>query len=162
MKLLHLLSQRPDSTGSGFYVQAIIREAKKSGHDSFLVAGISGKVGADIGSIPAENCSFVRFEGLDLPFPIPGMSDVMPYKSKRFNELTDDELELYERCFAKTIAHAVSRFKPDLIHSNHLWLMTAITRDLFPDILLVTSCHGTDLRQFKNCVHLRPRITEIL
>ena len=29
LKILHLLSQRPDSTGSGIYVQAMIREANK-------------------------------------------------------------------------------------------------------------------------------------
>ncbi len=27
LKILHLLSQRPDSTGSGIYLQAMVREA---------------------------------------------------------------------------------------------------------------------------------------
>jgi hypothetical protein len=38
-KILHLLSQRPDSTGSGIYVQAMIREATACGDDNYLVAG---------------------------------------------------------------------------------------------------------------------------
>jgi len=40
LKILHLLSQRPDSTGSGIYVQAMIREAKACGYDNYLVAGV--------------------------------------------------------------------------------------------------------------------------
>ena len=39
LKILHLLSQRPDSTGSGIYVQAMIREASAYGYDNYLVAG---------------------------------------------------------------------------------------------------------------------------
>ena len=37
LKVLHLLSQRPDSTGSGIYVQAMMREANACGYDNFLV-----------------------------------------------------------------------------------------------------------------------------
>lgn len=40
LKILHLLSQRPDSTGSGIYAQAMIREASAYGYDNYLVAGI--------------------------------------------------------------------------------------------------------------------------
>lgn len=40
MRILHLLSQRPDATGSGIYVQAMLREARAKGHQNFLVAGI--------------------------------------------------------------------------------------------------------------------------
>ena len=29
MKILHLLSQRPEATGSGIYIQAMIREAAR-------------------------------------------------------------------------------------------------------------------------------------
>jgi hypothetical protein len=29
MKILHLLSQRPDSTGSGIYLQAMLREGDR-------------------------------------------------------------------------------------------------------------------------------------
>jgi hypothetical protein len=49
LKIFHLLSQRPDSTGSGIYVQAMIREASPCGYDNYLVAGVhsDGCVGPD-------------------------------------------------------------------------------------------------------------------
>jgi len=37
MKILHLLSQRPEATGSGIYLQAMIREAARRGHENFLL-----------------------------------------------------------------------------------------------------------------------------
>jgi len=41
MKILHLLSQRPDSTGSGIFIQAMIREATAAGYENYLVAGVA-------------------------------------------------------------------------------------------------------------------------
>jgi glycosyltransferase involved in cell wall biosynthesis len=165
MRILHLLSQRPDATGSGIYVQAMLREARAKGHHNFLVAGIDPEgcgLPADIGD---DACSFVEFNGADLPFPIVGMSDVMPYPSRRFKDLTPEELSRYHRCFEGRIQNAVDRFRPDILHSHHLWLMTALIRRLVPDLPLVTSCHGTDLRQFEKCPHLqewvRPAIRQL-
>ena len=40
LRILHLLSQRPDATGSGIYVQAMLREASNHGHTNFLLAGV--------------------------------------------------------------------------------------------------------------------------
>ena len=158
MKILYLLSQRPDSTGSGFYVQAIINEALKNGHSCYLVAGASQEEIIEI--LPSGNYSFVRFENAALPFPIPGMSDVMPYKSTRFIDMTEKEINDYKSHFKTVIHSAVNTFKPDVIHSNHLWIMSALTRAICPDIPMVTSCHGTDLRQNKNCDHLKQEVIE--
>ena len=40
MKILHLLSQRPEATGSGAALQAILLESERAGHENLLVAGI--------------------------------------------------------------------------------------------------------------------------
>ena len=83
MKILHLLSQRPDSTGSGIYIQAMIREGANQGFDNYLVAGLcaSGLHG-NIG-ISSDRSMFLNFHNADVSFQIPGMSDVMPYDSSR-------------------------------------------------------------------------------
>ncbi len=160
MKILHLLSQRPDSTGSGFYVQAIIREAAAAGHENYLLAGVDTDCRVNTDQTPVSRCFFTRFNGEDLPYAIPGMSDVMPYPSTRFMDLTFHELDMYKTCFAEKIRSAVNQVQPDIIHSNHLWVMTALTAAMNPKIPLAASCHGTDLRQFKNCTHLQPWIRE--
>ena len=43
IKILHLLSQRPDSTGSGIYIQDMLREAEANGNLNYLIAGIQSK-----------------------------------------------------------------------------------------------------------------------
>lgn len=158
LKILHLISQHPESTGSGFYLRNIIRQAAAAGHQNFLIAGISGNQSPSLAGLDGNACRFVRFGSGQLDFTIPGMSDVMPYPSTRFNDLTADQLAAYDLVFAETIVHAAGDFSPDIIHSHHLWLVSSIARRVLPDIPMVTSCHSTDLRQFRRCPHLRERV----
>jgi len=158
LKILHLLSQRPDSTGSGIYVQAMIREANACGYDNYLVAGVRSDCCDDTGCIEQDKSMFVNFHNADVSYHIPGMSDVMPYESVRFCDLSEKDLREYEKAFFKILQNAVHKFRPDIIHSHHLWIVSSMARRLFPDIPMVTTCHGTDLRQFHNCPHLQERV----
>jgi hypothetical protein len=158
MKILHIISQHPESTGSGFYLQNIIRQASAEGHDNFLIAGISGRRLPELDCIDQQFCRFVCFDGGDLDFTIPGMSDVMPYASSRFSDLTASQMVGYEQSFAQTIRHTVDEFSPDIVHSHHLWLVSSIARRVCADIPMVTSCHSTDLRQFRQCPQLGQKV----
>jgi glycosyltransferase involved in cell wall biosynthesis len=158
LKILHVLSQRPDSTGSGIYIQAMLREACRNGHSNYLIAGVQQNQIPRLNCIDDDKCRYVLFGETDIPFTIAGMSDVMPYASNRFCDLSDTELTHYESAFQRHLEAVVDRFKPDIIHSHHLWLVTSLTRQLFPKIPLVTTCHGSDLRQFQNCRHLQARV----
>lgn len=158
LKILHLLSQRPDSTGSGIYVQAMLREASKNGHTNFLAAGIQSGDRPQLDGMDVDRCRYVVFKGTDIAFPIAGMSDIMPYESTRFRDLSRKEIDDYEAAFTRHLVAAVASFQPDIIHSHHLWIVTSLTRRLFLQIPMVTTCHGTDLRQFQNCPHLRKRV----
>ncbi|MBF0258435.1 MAG: glycosyltransferase family 4 protein [Desulfamplus sp.] len=174
MKILHIISQSPDFTGSGKYIQAILKCSAENGHDNFLVAGVqSNELQGDFvlnsEIIPYEKTMFVRFNGIglkgvelksvDLDYPLPGMSDVMPYKSTIFSTLTPSQITDYENAFARVIKEAVDKFNPDIIHSHHLWIVSALTRELMPDIPMVTTCHGTCLRQFALCENIGRRIS---
>lgn len=158
LRILHVLSQRPDSTGSGIYLQAMVREASARGHENFIVAGIQADHEAELDGIDPNQCRFVRFSGGDIQYPIPGMTDIMPYPHTRFKDLSAAELHTYHTVFARILTAAVATFNPDVIHSHHLWLVSSLTRRLFPQIPHVASCHGTDLRQFQNCPHLRTKV----
>ena len=160
LKILHLLSQRPDSTGSGIYIQAMLREAASRGHSNFLLAGIASGSKPSLESVSDGSCEFVKFDGCDLPFEVVGMSDVMPYPSKRFCDLTDAEVNRYKECFAGKLKAVVDRFEPDIIHSHHLWLVTSVARRNHPALPILTSCHGTELRQLHNCPHLARRVVD--
>lgn len=154
MKILHILSQIPDATGSGIYLQAALRHATKHGFDNALLAGVPADSDhLECLEINREQYHPVHF-GHDIPFPVVGMSDVMPYPSTRFCDLSTDQLDLYIAKFEQKLTEAVEQHQPDLIHSHHLWLLTSLAKQKFPNIPMVTSCHGSDLRQFHNCTHL--------
>ena len=156
MKILHILGQRPERTGSGIYLHAIMCRAQAHGYSNHMLAGIPAGQTPELENLAANHCSYVRFDSAELPFPVTGMSDVMPYKSSLFQDLKGERLLTYKRAFGRALQATVARFQPDIIHSNHLFVLTALARRLFPDIPLVTTCHGTDLRQYHNCRHLRP------
>ena len=158
LKILHVLGQRPDATGSGIYLQSMMREAAAAGHDNVMIAGIQSDREAELHGVTPEQCRFVRFNGDDIPFRIPGMTDIMPYPSTRFIDLSAAEIDAYEAVFKRVLTDTVAEFHPDIIHTHHLWLVSSLVRRLFPHIPVVTSCHGTDLRQFQNCVHLRDKV----
>jgi len=155
LKILHVIGQRPEMTGSGIYLEAIIRESQKHGFSNYWVAGVpAGRIHPLKDEFQIKG-SFVFFESESLDFPVTGMSDVMPYKSSLFKELKGKRLTSYKSAFTHVLQAAEKRFNPDIIHTNHLFLVSALVRKLFPDVPLVTTCHGTDLRQYNNCPHLR-------
>ncbi|MGX7949475.1 glycosyltransferase family 4 protein [Oleidesulfovibrio alaskensis] len=168
MRILHVLSQRPEMTGSGVSTLAMLRCAGDAGHSNALVAGVPAafavpvQLGGGTPQAQEEHClcsfsSFVRF-GRDLPFAVTGMSDVMPYESSRWAQLDDSQLDAYEACFGECLRNAVQAFRPQIIHSNHLWVVTALARRLFPQIPVVASCHGSDLRQFRSVPRVARRV----
>lgn len=158
MKILHVLNQRPDSTGSGIYLQAMLREGAKRGFQNILLAGLPKGDLPSLTGLKPEEAHYVSFDGGDLSFEIVGMSDVMPYPSTKWRDLDILKLASYEEAFRNKLVHLVRASRPGLIHSHHLWILTALTRRLFPDLPLVSTCHGSDLRQFHFCEHLRQRV----
>ncbi len=82
------------------------------------------------------------------------MSDVMPYPSTVFSSMTKDQICRYETAFRQVLQKARKKFRPDLIHTHHLWIVSKTARQVFHDLPMVTSCHGTCLRQHVLCTGL--------
>jgi len=95
-----------------------------------------------------------------LGFPLPGMSDVMPYPSSRWSELDEAQLGRYRDAWLDHLRRLADTFHPDVIHSHHVWLMSSFIKDVWPDVPVVTHCHATGLRQMALCPHLAQRVEE--
>jgi glycosyltransferase involved in cell wall biosynthesis len=157
LKILHLLSQQPGRTGSGVALLAMVRHGAAAGYRQRAVIGLPGS--EPLPAIPplaAADVFPVRFDRPPVAFAIPGMSDIMPYPSTRFSTFSADMLEGYLQAFAAALDSATADFQPDIIQSNHLWLLTALARVLFPGTPLCTYSHGTELRQLQNAAMLAP------
>lgn len=159
LKILHLLSQQPGKTGSGVYLLAMANLAGAKGYIQRAVIGIPGHAPLpEIPPLSSEDIFAVRFDCPPVSFAIPGMSDVMPYLSTRFSTFTHEMTCGYLQAFTQALNHAAKDCEPDIIHSNHLWLLTALARKLFPHIPICVSAHGTELRQLQNAPHLAPLV----
>lgn len=155
MRILHVLGQRPEMTGSGIYMEALIRESQKHGIACCRIAGVP-EGSLDPSAVRSSvDGNYVFFESETLDFPVVGMSDVMPYRSSLFSALKGRRLAAYKAEFTRVMAETLHRFRPDILHTNHLFLLSALARKRFPDLPMVSTCHGTDLRQFEQCPHLR-------
>ncbi len=147
MRILHVIAQKPGHTGSGIFLMNLIQVAAQRGHGQCLVAGISARDKKNCDDMK-ESLHFipVLFETKELPFPVPGMSDEMPYPSTRYRQMTDEMISLWEKAFIRALEDAAA-FQPDLIIVHHLWLLAVLVRKLFPLCPVIGVCHGTELRQ---------------
>lgn len=147
MKILSVTAQKPNSTGSGVYLTELIKGFAKMGHKQALIAGVYAE---DQIEIP-ENVLYypVYYKSREIPFPIVGMSDEMPYESTKYSEMTEEMTEHLKHGFRKRIERAMEEFQPDIILCHHLYFLTAFVRECCPNCQVYGLCHGSDLRQIK-------------
>lgn len=154
MKILHVIAQLPSRTGSGVYFSNMVEEFKKYGYDQKVIFGNQDNFPWDI--LDEDHIYSINFKTESLPFPIVGMSDVMPYENTKYSDMTEDMFKLWADGFRHRLEEVKKDFKPDLIFGHHLWILTSILREVFPDTKLIGVCHNTDLRQAR----MNPKIKE--
>jgi glycosyltransferase involved in cell wall biosynthesis len=147
-RVLHVLAQRPARTGSGVTLEALVREAGRAGWQQWVCVGTPlddpQPIVSDLG---ADRVRPLRFGEGELPFALPGMSDVMPYPSSRFSALDDEQVRRYLDAWRAHLRAAIDAAEPQVIHCHHLWLVSSLLAELAPPIPVVAHCHATGLRQ---------------
>lgn len=147
MKILSITAQKPDSTGSGVYLTELVKGFFRMGIEQAVIAGVYRE---DVISLPPDVRVFpVYFLTRELPYPIVGMSDEMPYRSTRYCDMTDDMTAKFRNAFTEQVNRAVEEFAPDVILCHHLYFLASMVRELCPSTVVCGICHGSDLRQAK-------------
>lgn len=154
MRILSIIAQKPYSTGSGVYATELMRCFDSDDSNSqALVCGIDAdepyfeeyvKQFKNVQLYP------VKFNTQTLPFDIVGMSDVMPYSSTRYRNLTNQQAEQFEQEFVSKIQNVLEEFEPDIIICHHLYFLTSIVvKHFFKKYgeKIVAISHGTCIRQ---------------
>jgi len=158
-RVLHVLSQRPFLTGSGVTLDALVRRAALAGWEQCVVAALpAGEEVPAVGGLDPSRVRPVRFGEGEVLDAIPGMSDVMPYPTRRYSAMDAGEIARYEATWVRHLAEVRDELGPEIVHAHHLWLVAARLRELFPDVPIVGHCHGTGLRQMQLCPHLAARV----
>lgn len=139
-------------SGSGVYVENMSRALVRQGHEVCVIF---------IDNLPFEDkgypfkCHPIYFTADDgtkpnvkdevLLFNFPCLT-THPRSIFNFRDLSEEQEAQYCDAFRRAIAQEVEDFQPDLIHSGHIWLTSAVAAEF--DIPLVITCHGTDIQGY--------------
>ena len=145
MKILHVIAQLPSGTGSGVYYSNVIAELKKYGHKQAALFACQDDFSFNVLDSDAQYP--VCFKSEQIPFPIAGMSDVMPYENTVYSSMDEDMLRIWHRAFYGALKQAKSEFNPDIVILHHLWILTSIAVEIFDCQIKIGICHNTDIRQ---------------
>lgn len=159
-RILHVLAQRPGRTGSGVTLDAIVRETKRLGAwEQHVVCGVPAGDAPEVGGLESDRIHALRFgDGGELPFPVPGMSDVMPYESTVWSSMGAEQVSAYVEAWHRHLHLVTERVRPDVIHVHHIWLLASLLKDVAPGVPVVGHCHATGLRQMELTPHLAARV----
>lgn len=157
--MLHVLSQRPGLTGSGVTLDALTRHGAEAGWSQQAAVGTpaDGPL-PQLDGLAPHQVHPLLFGRPPLDFPVPGMSDVMPYPSTRFSQMTRGQLELYRDGWRAHLREVAAATRPRLVHAHHLWLMAAQVARELSDRPIVLHCHATGLRQMELCPELADEV----
>lgn len=159
MRLLHIQAQLPSLTGSGIYFSNVIKRLAPHHQQAAIYGSFPGY---DWDVLPVDKQYPAVFPNHTAPFAMPGMSDVMPYETTVYSEMTPEMIGQWADTFRTIIKQAVETFKPDVLLCHHLWLLTDLVRECYPTLPLLVFCHGTDLRQAKRHPQLARTYTKHL
>ena len=152
MKILMINLMPLTGSGSGVYVENMSNALVRQGHEVCVIF---------IDNLPFNDegyefkCHPIYFTADDgtkpdvdaevLPFNFPCLT-THPRSVFNFRDLSEEQEKQYCDAFRREIAQEVEEFKPDLIHSGHIWLTSAVASEF--DIPLVITCHGTDIQGY--------------
>ena len=144
MKILHVLAQLPSKTGSGIYFSTVVEQMANKGIENGLIYANQAPFSWEF---DAPYQYVVQFNTEELPFPIAGMSDEMPYKSTVYSQMSDVQLQQWKTAFMRALLDAKEKFAPDIVLCHHVFLLANMVREVFPHVYCI--CHSTDIRQLK-------------
>jgi len=158
MRILSVTAQKPDSTGSGVYLTELVKGFQKLGHKQAVIAGVTKEDNIQLPEGVAVYPVYYKTE--ELPFPVAGMSDEMPYESTKYSDMTEEMTVQFSDCFVAKIKEVAEEFQPDVILCHHLYFLTSLVRDTLPGGKVYAICHGSDLRQIQKNAWQREYIKE--
>jgi len=146
-------------SGSGTYTRNIAVHLIKKGHE---VRIIMPENTVKFNGVPGTYMYPVFFSYDEpikdaIPFNFPCFT-THPRSTMTFFDLDDSQLETYLSAFERVIAKAVDEFKPDVIHGQHIWLLSWLGAKT--GVPCVLTAHGTDLMGFQKTSRFRPYATE--
>jgi glycosyltransferase involved in cell wall biosynthesis len=148
MKVLMINHFPLDGSGSGTYTRNIAVHLQKKGHEVRVIMPENTTQFATVPGVPLIPVYFQHEEKIEsvLPFNFPCFT-THPRSTKTFYDLDDEQLDMYLSAFRQAVNDTVKDFKPDIIHGQHIWLLSWLAIET--GVPYVVTAHGTDLMGYK-------------
>lgn len=148
-----------EGSGSGTYTRNIASYLAQEGHE---VCVILPENTVDHHAPPGVKLHPVYFSYKEaiygaLPFNFPCFTS-HPRSVVTFEDLSREQQDAYIHAFERAIEEEVRNFKPDIIHGQHIWILSCLAART--GIPCVITSHGTDLMGYSKIPALRPYADE--
>ena len=146
MKILIINHFPLEGSGSGIYTKNLARELTKIGHKVKAIFPENKKVTSKDFEIRPIMFKGQNSKDFDVDFNFPCFTS-HPRSNITFYQLNKTQMREYIDIMVRVTEEEVDKFKPDIIHAQHLWITPyAAQRTGIP---YVVTAHGTDLKGFK-------------
>lgn len=148
MKIL-LINHFPlRGSGSGTYVSDIAKNLIKRNHEVCIIMPENTTDIGELENVKIHPVFFTRNETIEgaLDFNFPCM-DPHPRSSFLYEQMTEEQEKQYVDAFRKAIKFEIQEFKPDVIHSQHIWLISSVLKEF--DVPYILTSHGAEFITYK-------------
>ena len=135
-------------SGSGVYVMNIAKNLEQKGHQVCIIMPENTTQISNIHNVKIHPVFFKREEIIEnqLDFNFPCM-DPHPRSNFLFNNMTKLQIKQYEIAFRTAIEEEIKEFKPDVIHAQHIWIISGLLNDYH--IPYIITSHGAEFITYK-------------
>ncbi|MBP3596692.1 MAG: glycosyltransferase family 4 protein [Clostridia bacterium] len=135
-------------SGSGTYVADIAKNLTKRNHEVCIIMPENTTDIEEIENVKIHPVFFTRDEKIEgaLDFNFACM-DPHPRSNLLYEQMTAEQEEQYVDAFRKAIKLEIQEFKPDVIHSQHIWLISSVLKEF--DIPYIITSHGAEFITYK-------------
>lgn len=136
-------------SGSGVYVANIAKSLEKKGHKTCIITPENTSAFSNLKDIKVHPVFFKYKEKIkgQQGFNFPCF-DPHPRSNLLFCDMTEKQLAEYQEAFRKAIEEEIMEFKPDVIHAQHIWIISKVALEY--NIPVVVTSHGSDIMGYED------------
>lgn len=144
MKVLIINHSPFIGSGSGIYTMNIAKAVKESGQEVRVITAANSLEFPDMEGIGVHPIFFKYKDDVEnqIEFNVPCF-DQYPTSDIVFYNMSKEQLKTYEDEFRKVLEEEISTFKPDVIHTQHIWIWSSIVTEY--NIPTIITSHGSDM-----------------
>lgn len=135
-----------EGSGSGIYTKNLAQELSKRGHKIKVIFPEHQKITDEYFETRAIIFKGENNRDYEVNFNFPCFTS-HPRSNNTFYDLNNEQIREYIKIMVDTTQEEADKFKPDIIHAQHLWITPYAA--LKTGLPYVVTAHGTDLKGFR-------------